>query len=240
MRSLSSRLKSQLVDLSIANDGNIALIFCFTLPVLIGVAGLGIDSAAVYNQQSRMQSVADSTALAVGKEMNLLLEDLDPLKQSGMDRAEALLGEVGLADRPHTVEITLDKEKATSRVEIAMETRTFLPPEVWGQNPIRRGGGGQCPWNGPALRPEPARKRQPRARAERARARYRSRLLHPVEFEGFRGPQRKKPEPANIFIGVHGWRLRGGSCSFRAPAGERLSGPGRSPGGAQRACGRRV
>ena len=35
-----------------------------------------------------MQSVADATALAVGKEMNLLLEDLNPLKQSGMDRAE--------------------------------------------------------------------------------------------------------------------------------------------------------
>ena len=83
--------------------------------------------------------------------MNLFIENLDPLKQSGMDRAETLLGEVGLADRPHTVEITFDKENATTRVEIAMETRTFLPAEVWGENPIRRVGRGQCPWNGPAL-----------------------------------------------------------------------------------------
>ena len=136
MRNLIWPLKSQLIHLSIANDGNIALIFGLTLPVLIGIAGLGIDSAAIYNQQTRMQSVADSTALSVGKEMNLFLEDLDPLKQSGMGRAEALLSEVGLADRPHTVEITFDKEAATTRIEIAMETRTFLPPEVWGENPI--------------------------------------------------------------------------------------------------------
>lgn len=112
-------------------EGNVALLFGLTLPVLVGLAGLGIDSAAVYNQRARMQSVADATALAVGKEMNLLVEDLEPLKQSGYARAEVLLGEVGLADRPHSVEITLDEKKATSRIEISMQTRTFLPPEVW-------------------------------------------------------------------------------------------------------------
>ena len=117
-------------------EGNVALLFGLTLPVLVGLAGLGIDSAAVYNQRARMQSVADATALAVGKEMNLLVEDLEPLKQSGYARAEVLLGEVGLADRPHSVEITLDEKKATSRIEISMQTRTFLPPEVWGENPI--------------------------------------------------------------------------------------------------------
>jgi hypothetical protein len=136
MRGLLSRLKSDLIDLGFANDGNVALIFGLSVPVLIGIVGLGLDSAAVYNQHSRMQSVADSTALAVGKEMNLFLEDLAPLQQSGMDRAEVLLEEVGLAGRQHTVEVTLDKEKATSRVEIAMPTRTFLPPELWGSNPI--------------------------------------------------------------------------------------------------------
>jgi len=90
MCSLLPRLKFELLHFSNANDGNIALIFGITLPVLIGVVGLGTDSAAVYNQQSRMQSVADSTALAVGNEMNLLLEDPDTLKQSGMDRADGV------------------------------------------------------------------------------------------------------------------------------------------------------
>jgi Flp pilus assembly protein TadG len=119
-----------------ASGGNVVLIFCLTLPVLIGLAGLGLDSAAVYNQQSKMQSVADSTALAVGKEMNLLVEDLEPTRQSGYARAEAMLSEVGLADRPHSVDITLDRENATSRVEISMVAKTFLPVDVWGENPI--------------------------------------------------------------------------------------------------------
>ena len=29
-----------------AREGNVALIFCLTLPVLLGLAGLGLDSAA--------------------------------------------------------------------------------------------------------------------------------------------------------------------------------------------------
>lgn len=119
-----------------ACDGNVALLFGLTLPILIGMAGLGIDSAVIHNQRTKMQSVADSTALAIGKEMNLLLEDVGPLKASGEARAETLLTEVGLASRPHSVKITLDKASAATRVEISMQTRTFLPAEVWGENPI--------------------------------------------------------------------------------------------------------
>ena len=59
-----------------ACEGGVALIFSLTMPLLVGLAGLGIDSAAFYDQQSRMQSVADLTALAVGKEMHLYLDRL--------------------------------------------------------------------------------------------------------------------------------------------------------------------
>ena len=119
-----------------AHDGNIAVLFGLTLPILVGLAGLGIDSAVIHSQRTKMQSVADSTALAVGKEMKMLVEDLGPLKESGLARAETLLKEVGLEQRPHNVEIALDKAKAASRVEITMETETFLPAEIWGDNPI--------------------------------------------------------------------------------------------------------
>jgi len=120
----------------LASDGNAAALFCLVLPVLIGIAGLGIDSASLENQRTKMQNVADSTALAVGKEMNLLTDDMEPLRQSGIARAEALLNEVGLADRSPTITIDLDRESATSRVEISMATKTFLPSEVWGDRPI--------------------------------------------------------------------------------------------------------
>jgi hypothetical protein len=132
MRALTRQSKSGLPGIATAEGGNIAIVFGLVLPVLLGVAGLGIDSASLYNQRTRMQSVADSTALAVGKELNLLLEDLGPLKKSGEERAEALLREVGFLHQPHTVKITLNNENATSRVEIDMEARTFLPPEIWG------------------------------------------------------------------------------------------------------------
>jgi len=136
MRRIFREFAQAVTRLARARDGNVAILFGLTLPILVGLAGLGIDSAAIHSQRTRMQSVADSTALAVGKEMNLLVEDLDPLKESGLARAETLLREVGLAERPHEVEITLDQEKAASRVEISMQTETFLPAEIWGENPI--------------------------------------------------------------------------------------------------------
>jgi len=72
-------IRNELSRLTLACDGNIAIIFGLTVPVLISLAGLGLDSASFYNQQTRMQSGADSTALAVGKEMHLYTDDLGSL-----------------------------------------------------------------------------------------------------------------------------------------------------------------
>jgi len=47
-----------------------------------------------------------------------------------------LLAEVGLAERPHAVEITFEEKEGRTRVEIAMETSPFLPVDVWGESPI--------------------------------------------------------------------------------------------------------
>jgi Flp pilus assembly protein TadG len=95
-----NRLCSELRRLAGECDGNIALIFGLALPALVGLAGLGIDSAAFYRQQSRMQSVADSTALAVAQEMHLLTENFSTLHESGLARAEALLAEAGSCGAP--------------------------------------------------------------------------------------------------------------------------------------------
>jgi hypothetical protein len=117
-------------------SGNIALTFGLTLPLLIGLVGLGADSASFYNQQSRMQSVADAAALAIAKEMHLFLDDPTTLEASGKTRIETLLAEVRLAERPHTADVTVDTEGGSAEVEIAMATKSFLPVEVWGDNPI--------------------------------------------------------------------------------------------------------
>ncbi len=117
-------------------DGNIALLFGLAFPVLLGAAGMAIDSAAFYNQQSRMQTVADSTALSVAKELNLFAEGTELLIATGESRAEALLVETGLAHRPHETEVSIDLAQGTATVEISMVAEGFLPPEIWGQNPI--------------------------------------------------------------------------------------------------------
>ena len=122
--------------LAVQDGGNITLIFSLAFPVVAGLAGLAVDSASFYNQQSRMQSVADSSALAIAKEMHLFAEDTAALKEAGDTRIEALLAEVGLAERPHEAEVRLDSKEGHAEVEISMIAKSFLPADVWGENPI--------------------------------------------------------------------------------------------------------
>lgn len=117
-------------------DGNVAIIFSLSLPVLIGLAGLGVDGAVFYDQQTKMQNVADATALAVAKEMFIHLDELAALKEAGKSRAETLLAETGIVERPHVTSVRFIPEQMMVEVEIRMEAKGFLPAEVWGENPI--------------------------------------------------------------------------------------------------------
>jgi hypothetical protein len=105
--------------------------------VLLGAAGLAVDGAAFYNQQSHMQNVADATALAIAKEMHLFLANPASLKSSGQSRAEILLAQDGFDRRPHTVDVALDTRQGVAQVSISMVARAFLPPEIWGENPLK-------------------------------------------------------------------------------------------------------
>ncbi len=118
-------------------DGNVALIFSLAFPVLLAGAGLAIDSAAFFDQQARMQSVADSTALAVANEIHLFVDNPDTLQASGESRAESLLAEKGLSGQPHVTDVRVDTDQGHAQVEIAMQAKSFLPTEIWGENPIR-------------------------------------------------------------------------------------------------------
>lgn len=120
-------------------EGNVMLTFGVAFSVLLGAAGLAVDSASFYDQQSRMQSVADASALAVAKELHLYRkkpEELDQLKSVGRSRVDALLGEAGIAERPHSTDITIGMEQNQVEVVISMVSDTLMPVEVWGENPI--------------------------------------------------------------------------------------------------------
>ena len=128
------KFKRRLIE---SQEGNIAIIFSLAFPVLVLVAGLGVDSAGFYNQQARMQSVADSTALSVAKEMHLFLERPETLSESGRSRAEALLTQLGLNRRSHDIEVRVDTKQGLAQVVIEMLADSFLPAEIWGSNPIK-------------------------------------------------------------------------------------------------------
>lgn len=113
------------------------MIFALAAPVLLGITGLAVDSASFSNQKSRMQSVADSTALAVAKELHIYHNKPSQLQEVGKARAEVMLAAVGIAARKHTVEVGVNPAVNLIDVTIAMATDPFLPVEVWGESPIR-------------------------------------------------------------------------------------------------------
>jgi len=67
-------------------EGGFAMLFGLACPVLFGMTALAVDSASVYHQQSRMQSVADASALAVAKELHVYRDDLTELRAVGEAR----------------------------------------------------------------------------------------------------------------------------------------------------------
>jgi Flp pilus assembly protein TadG len=136
MDTLSKRAVRELRRLHRAEAGSVAQLFAIVFPVLVGLAGLGIDSAGFYDQQTRMQTAADSSALAIAKEMHLFVDDPSALEEFGNSRVEAVLGTVGLADHLHTTDVQVDTNEGRVTVEISMTAKTFLPVDVWGENPV--------------------------------------------------------------------------------------------------------
>jgi Flp pilus assembly protein TadG len=110
--------------------------FSLAFPVMLGVTALAVDSASFYDQHSRMQSVADSSALAVAKELHVYRKNIAELKAVGQARVETLLAEAGIAGRPHTSTVDIDGETNVVTVGISMVSETLVPVEVWGENPI--------------------------------------------------------------------------------------------------------
>jgi hypothetical protein len=110
--------------------------FSVAFPVMLGATALAVDSASFYDQQSRMQTAADASALAVAKELHVYRKNLDELKAVGKARVETLLAEAGIAERPHTSDVTINAKDNLISVSISMVAETLLPVDVWGENPI--------------------------------------------------------------------------------------------------------
>jgi Flp pilus assembly protein TadG len=136
MRVRSNETSHRPLSLPSAEGGGVAQLFAFAFPVLVALVGLGVDSAGFYDQQSRMQTAADSSALAIAKEMHLFVEDTSALEEFAKSRVEAMLGTVKLGERPHTISVDVNTDDGRATVNVSMVAPTFLPVDVWGDNPI--------------------------------------------------------------------------------------------------------
>jgi hypothetical protein len=105
-------------------------------PVLLGVAALGIDAAGMHRQKAYLQSIADASALAIGKELPLFTSKIAELKEAGKARVEAQLALGRFKALPRTVEIRADAETSIVDVDITMVGQILLPFTLWEENPI--------------------------------------------------------------------------------------------------------
>ena len=103
---------------------------------MIGTAGLAIDSAKFYRHEAQLQTVADSIALSAAKELHLYQTKPDELEASAGVRAEAMLDERGIGDTPHEIQIGASIANMTVQVRLLSVAESFLPADVWGDNPI--------------------------------------------------------------------------------------------------------
>ncbi len=174
--------KAVFTPIAYRDGGNVVLTFALLFPVLLGAAGLALDSASFYNQQSRMQSVADSSALAVAKELHLYRKNMDELKAVGEARIETLLAEVGLADNPHTIGIDVN-DKENSIDVTRRDVKSVLAGGDLGREPHR------CILTGDGLRAIEAlhscaaRKQERHDQGRRQRGAYRTTMRRSVEFQ---------------------------------------------------------
>ena len=133
-------------------DGNVGVAFALALPVLLGVTGLAVDSASFHNQRVQMQSVADSTALAVAKELHLYRKNLGELKAAGEARAASMLAEAGLAQNPHSIGVSVDDEQNLIDIELAAVAYRIPAARDLGRKSDHRVLAGRCIRAGQALR----------------------------------------------------------------------------------------
>jgi Putative Flp pilus-assembly TadE/G-like len=116
--------------------GNVALLFGLCFPVVLGAAAMAFDSAEVTHEKTLVQSVADSTALSVAKELHVYRHNVTDLEAVGKARAQTLLDEAHLTGKLVDLSIDIDLDQNLVEVEFKVLARTFLPSSPFSENPI--------------------------------------------------------------------------------------------------------
>jgi Flp pilus assembly protein TadG len=121
------RLAVRLAHALLAQEaGSVVLVFALATPLIVGGAAMATDAALILQQRTRLQSVADSAALAGAKELHLYDTKVNTLKDAVAARALALLREQKFADPSPPISVAIDTKKSTVSVTVEVSPHTFL------------------------------------------------------------------------------------------------------------------
>jgi len=102
-----------LKNLAVHRGGNVAILFALMLPLVIGGAGFGVETAYWYLKHSQLQAVADSAAYAAGLEARAGSSDAQVVNM-----AKATAADNGFDAATGSIEVTLTKSGSGGQVEV--------------------------------------------------------------------------------------------------------------------------
>lgn len=103
--------------------GSVGLMFAFTLPILVGFAGVSVDYASLSAQRTKLQAIADSAALAAARGFRLGNANIQVLNQAATAHASGALAGHNLTA---TITPLVDLKARSITVTLSSEPPTFV------------------------------------------------------------------------------------------------------------------
>ncbi len=107
-------------------SGSVALIFALAAPVRIGAATVATDAASLIREQTTIQTIADSTALAAARELQIAQTDEADVAAAAKARAHTLLAEAHVAEAAPAIAVDVDEKEGSVLVELAVHSNTIM------------------------------------------------------------------------------------------------------------------
>ncbi len=115
--------------------GNFALTVAIVSPVLLGVAGLGVDVSTFISQQARMQETADTAVLAAIREAAIAGWDQSVAEAVVVDFIQSNLDSSAFASTQYTHDVAVDKGGSSIKVTLQQNGHGYLLLSLWKNNP---------------------------------------------------------------------------------------------------------
>ena len=120
---LFKKVKKLAVAFGVATEATSAIIVALVLPTIVGIGGFAADYSSVHSGQLRLQSVIDSAALAVAREMTL--GPIDPARAQSL--AEQYVAANIPANTPYSIAVTAALVEANQAVKVSGQQQVATP-----------------------------------------------------------------------------------------------------------------